>query len=56
MLGKLQHPNIVPVYSIQEDDNTEMTAICMPYLGRTTLCNVIDHAFQNKMSLNMHHR
>lgn len=48
MLGKLQHPNIVPVYSIQEDEETGMTAICMPYLGRTTLCDVIDNAFQNK--------
>ncbi len=47
-LGKLKHPNIVPVYSIQEDAKTGLTAICMPYLGRTTLCDVLDKAFSNK--------
>ncbi len=47
-LGRLKHPNIVPVYSIQEDAETELTAICMPYLGRTTLCDVLDKAFSNK--------
>jgi serine/threonine protein kinase len=46
-LGKLKHPNIVPVYSIQEDAKIGLTAICMPYLGRTTLCDVLDKAFSN---------
>lgn len=43
--GKLRHPNIVPIHSIKEDPRTGLTAICMPYLGRTTLCDVLDHAF-----------
>jgi eukaryotic-like serine/threonine-protein kinase len=47
-LGRLKHPNIVPVYSVQEDIETGLTAICMPYLGRTTLCDVLDRAFSNK--------
>jgi serine/threonine protein kinase len=48
MLGKLQHPNIVPVYSLQEDEETGLAAFCMPYLGRATLCNVLDHAFADR--------
>ncbi|NQU20582.1 MAG: protein kinase [Candidatus Nealsonbacteria bacterium] len=45
MLGKLQHPNIVPVYSVQEDPATGLTAVCMPYLGRATLRDVVDRVF-----------
>lgn len=45
VIGKLRHPNVVPVHSIKEDQKTGLTAICMPYLGRTTLCDVLDHAF-----------
>ena len=44
VLGKLRHPNIVPIYSLQEDE-TGLTAFCMPYLGRATLCDVLDCAF-----------
>ncbi len=45
VLGKLKHPNIVPVYSLQEDKITGLAAFCMPHLGRATLCDVLDHAF-----------
>jgi serine/threonine protein kinase len=45
MLGRLSHPNIVPVHSIRSDDASPRTAICMPYLGRATLCDVLDLAF-----------
>lgn len=43
ILGKLDHPNIVPVHSVQEDPETGLTAVCMPYLGRATLSDVLDH-------------
>lgn len=43
-LGKLRHPNIVPVYSLQEDEATGLAAFCMPYLGRATLADLLDHA------------
>jgi serine/threonine protein kinase len=46
-LGKLKHPNIVPIYSITEDTKTGLTAICMPYLGRTTFSDLLDRAFLN---------
>lgn len=42
-LGKLQHANIVPVYSVTHDD-TGLSVICMPYLGRATLYDVLDAA------------
>jgi serine/threonine protein kinase/Tfp pilus assembly protein PilF len=41
-LGRISHANIVPVYSVQEDPLSGMTAVCMPYLGSATLCDVID--------------
>ncbi len=44
ILGRLRHPNIVPIYSLQQDV-TGLTAFCMPYLGRATLCDVLDYAF-----------
>lgn len=48
ILGRLRHDNIVPVYSIQEDPLSGMTVVCMPYLGTTTLCGVLDHAFASQ--------
>jgi eukaryotic-like serine/threonine-protein kinase len=45
ILGRLRHPNIVPIYSLQEDDVTGLAAFCMPYLGRATLSDVLDHVF-----------
>ena len=44
-LGQLEHPHIVPVHSVQTDENTGLTVICMPYLSRATLCDVLDSAF-----------
>jgi serine/threonine protein kinase/tetratricopeptide (TPR) repeat protein len=45
-LGRLVHPNIVAVHSVEEDPFTGLTAVCMPFLGRATLCDVLDHAFR----------
>lgn len=38
-LAKLQHPNVVPVYSFHEFD--EMQAVCMPYRGPLTLGHLV---------------
>ncbi|MCA9260739.1 MAG: protein kinase, partial [Planctomycetales bacterium] len=35
-LARLQHANIVPIYSWHRDER-ELSAVCMPYLGRRTL-------------------
>lgn len=40
-LGRLTHPNIVPVYSVQTDSDSGLTVICMPYLGGATLEHVL---------------
>ena len=44
ILGKLSHAHIVPVHSVRQDDQTRLTAVCMPLLGTATLCDVIDRA------------
>lgn len=44
-LGKLQHPNIVPVFSVSDDAESGLTLICMPFLGRVTLNHVLDKLF-----------
>ncbi len=36
-LGKLVHPNIVPIYSVQTEPEFGLTLICMPFVGRATL-------------------
>jgi tetratricopeptide (TPR) repeat protein len=41
-LGRLTHHNIVPVYSVREDPETRLTAICMPYLGSGNLLKALD--------------
>lgn len=38
-LAQLQHTNIVPIYSVHQSEGWE--AVCMPYLGRNTLQDVI---------------
>ncbi len=45
ILGRLSHPNIVPVYSIQEDKASGFTVICMPYLGKATLEDVLHRVY-----------
>lgn len=38
-LGRLQHPNVVPIHSVHRTERHEL--ICMPYLGRTTLTDLL---------------
>ncbi|HEV3116085.1 MAG TPA: serine/threonine-protein kinase [Gemmataceae bacterium] len=46
-LGRLRHPNIVPVHSVHEERSSGLSLVCMPYLGGATLCDVLDRAFEN---------
>lgn len=43
-LAKLQHTNIIPIYSSHQVDGFQ--AICMPYFGRTTLQDVLKQVNQ----------
>ena len=45
-LGRLLHDNIVPVNSVQHDEPTRLTAICMPYQGEATLVDLLEAAFK----------
>ncbi len=44
-LGMLQHPHVVPVHSVQRDNELGLTAVCMPYLSRVSLFDVMDAMF-----------
>ena len=42
ILGQFKHDNIVPIFSVQEDESTRLTAVCMPFAGRATLADLLD--------------
>lgn len=42
LLGRLEHPNIVPILSVKTDSQKNLSAICMPYMSRTTLAHAIE--------------
>ncbi|MSR58354.1 MAG: tetratricopeptide repeat protein [Planctomycetaceae bacterium] len=44
-LAELAHPQIVPVYSVRRDEDRGLTGICMPFLSRMTLFDVVDGVF-----------
>ena len=41
LLAKLNHPHVVPIYSVCEDTESNLTAVCMPFKGRTTLADMM---------------
>ncbi len=41
-LARLQHTNIVPVYSVVDDPDRSIRILCMPYFGRATLASLLD--------------
>ncbi|MCH7751462.1 MAG: protein kinase [Planctomycetes bacterium] len=45
-LARLQHTNIVPVYSVHQSG--QLTAVCMPYFGSRTLADVVSDLDQGK--------
>ena len=40
-LAQLLHTNIVPIYSLHEDQRAGLRAVCMPYLGGASLADVL---------------
>ena len=42
-LARLQHTNIVPIFSVHEDQGAGLRAVCMPYFGGATLASVLEH-------------
>jgi tetratricopeptide (TPR) repeat protein len=45
LLGKLEHEHIVQVHAVETDPERRLNAIVMPFHGRATLRDVIDHCF-----------
>ena len=42
LLGRLQHANVIPVYSVVDDFESGLTSVCMPLLGLATFEDVLD--------------
>jgi serine/threonine protein kinase/Flp pilus assembly protein TadD len=40
-LARLQHTHIVPVYSVQDDPDRRLRALCLPYFGGVTLDRIL---------------
>jgi serine/threonine protein kinase len=40
-LARLQHTNIVPIYSVHEDARAGLRAVCMPYFGGDSLSRIL---------------
>ncbi len=47
-LGRLSHPHVVPIHSVQTDPDSGLSAVCMPYLGSATLLDVLDRIYEAK--------
>jgi serine/threonine protein kinase/tetratricopeptide (TPR) repeat protein len=41
-LARLQHTNIVPLYSVQDHPARGLRALCMPYFGGATMAQLLD--------------
>jgi eukaryotic-like serine/threonine-protein kinase len=44
-LGQLRHRNIVPIFTVERDERAQAAILCMPFLGRSTLFDLIDVAW-----------
>ena len=47
ILGRLNHPNIITVHNTYEDSASQRSCISMPFVGRSTLSDLIELAFQD---------
>ena len=43
LLGRIEHPNIVEIHSVENDEENRLSALCMPLQGYATLLEVLDH-------------
>mgnify|MGYP001146394090 CR=1 FL=1 len=46
-LAQLQHTNIVPIYSVHEDRDAGLRAVCMPYFGGACFARVLRRLWGN---------
>ena len=50
LLALLQHTHIVPIHSVQDDPETGLRLMCMPYFGGANLAQVLDAAGDRPMA------
>ncbi len=48
-LARLQHTNIVPIFSVHEDQEAGLRAVCMPYFGGATLSSVLERLWDGQV-------
>jgi len=47
LLGKLNHPNVMPIHWADYDESLNASFLCMPFFGRSTLADLVQLAFQD---------
>ena len=47
-LARLQHTNIVPIFSVHEDPEAGVRAVCMPYFGGATLSSLLEKLWEGQ--------
>lgn len=47
-LAQLQHTHVVPIYSVHEDPDRGLRAVCMPYFGGTALSKILHEVWRDK--------
>ena len=52
LLGKIRHPNIMPLHWADYDQSVGASYLCMPFLGRSTLVDLIKLAFRDGIPTN----
>ncbi len=52
LLGKIRHPNIMPLHWADYNQSVGASYLCMPFLGRSTLVDLIKLAFRNGIPTN----
>ena len=49
-LAQLQHTNIVPIFSVHENERAGLHGLCMPYFGGASLSEVLKKLWQQSAS------
>lgn len=47
-LAQLQHTHVVPIYSVHENPQCGLRAVCMPYFGGASLNHVLEQVWRKK--------
>ena len=48
-MGRLGHPNVMPILSVRTDERTGTSCLSMPFVGRSTLRHLVEIAFRHSV-------